>query len=77
MEQEKKKDVIEEKLCPFVSGFLLEPVKDVLGQVQVVKTTNVAPCCKERCKFFNRAEKDCEILLCFTNLRGKNNEQNF
>lgn len=75
MEEIKKEvEVVEPKLCPFISGFCLEPIKTTLGQMQVMKTTNVAPCCEEKCKFYNRAQKDCEILLCFSNLRGKTNE---
>ena len=59
---EKKKDV---KLCPFISGFLIEPAKTALGDMTVAKTTNIAPCIEEKCKFYNPADKDCEILLCF------------
>lgn len=67
--QEVKKEV--KKLCPFISGFLLEPVKDKLsGQMTGVgKSTNISPCIKEHCKFFNKHEQECEILCCFKNLK--------
>ena len=61
--QEKKVEVIEPKLCPFISGFLLEPVKNALGQVSVAKTTNVSPCMDKRCKFYDEEKKDCLIIL--------------
>lgn len=59
----KKVEVIQPKLCPMISGFLVEPIKSPLGQMQVVKTTNVAPCMEEKCKFFNIEKNECEILL--------------
>lgn len=67
----KKVDVIQPKLCPFVSGFLVEPAKTVVGQMQFMKTTNISPCIEDKCKFYNPAQKDCEICLCFKNLRGE------
>lgn len=69
--QESKAEVIQPKLCPFVSGFLVEPAKTVVGQMQFMKTTNISPCIEDKCKFYNPAQKDCEICLCFKNLRGE------
>ena len=66
MENQKEKiEVITPKLCPFISGFVLEPAKSKLGQMSVIKTTNINPCIEENCKFYNVAQKDCEVLLCF------------
>ena len=45
----KKVEVIQPKLCPMISGFLVEPIKSPLGQMQVAKTSNVAPCMEEIC----------------------------
>ena len=67
--QDKKVEVIENQktnnLCPFISGFVIEPAKTRLGDMTVAKTSNIAPCIEEKCKFYNPAQKDCEILLCF------------
>ena len=61
--QEPKVEVIQPMLCPFISGFLIEPVKTPLGQMNVAKTTNVAPCMENKCKFYNEDKKDCKINL--------------
>ena len=37
--QESKAEVIQPKLCPFVSGFLVEPAKTVVGQMQVLQSS--------------------------------------
>lgn len=71
---EEKQEQKQVKLCPFISGFVLEPIQTKL-QAGLIKSTNVAPCIEEKCKFYNPVQKDCEILLCFTNLRGNKNEQ--
>lgn len=50
------------KLCPFISGFLLEPVRDKLGNQVLGKTTTVAPCIADKCMFFNETEQCCKIV---------------
>lgn len=62
-QEQKKVEVIQPKLCPFISGFLLEPAKTVIGQMTVAKTTNVAPCMENKCKFYNDEKKECKINL--------------
>ena len=62
--QEQKVEVIQPKLCPFISGFIVEPVKkNALGQVQFGKTTNVAPCMENSCMFYDGKTKNCGIWL--------------
>lgn len=62
--QEQKVEVIQPKLCPFISGFIVEPVKkNALGQVQFGKTTNVAPCMENSCMFYDEDKKECKINL--------------
>lgn len=62
--QEKVVEVIQPKLCPFISGFVVEPIKkNALGQVQLGKSTNVAPCMENSCMFYNIDKKDCKINL--------------
>lgn len=56
----KEKKVI--KLCPFISGFILEPVKDSLGNQVVGKTTNVSPCMTDKCIFYDSDEEVCGIV---------------
>lgn len=56
----KEKKVI--KLCPFISGFILEPIKDGLGNQVVGKTTNVSPCMLDKCNFYDSDEKACGIV---------------
>ena len=62
-QEQKKVEVIQPKLCPFISGIVVEPVKTSLGQVKIMKTTNVAPCQKEQCIFYNDEKKECKINL--------------
>lgn len=50
------------KLCPFISGFVMEIVKDGLGNQGLGKTTNVAPCIAHKCMFFNDTEQYCKIV---------------
>lgn len=50
------------KLCPFISGFVMEIVKDKLGNQGLGKTTNVAPCIANKCMFFNDTEHYCKIV---------------
>lgn len=62
--QEPKVEVIQPKLCPFISGFVVEPVrKNALGEVQLGKTTNVSPCMENSCMFYNIDKKECKINL--------------
>lgn len=58
-----KVEVIKPKLCPFISGFLVEPVKTALGEIKPAKTTNVNPCIKDNCMFYDVDTKDCLITL--------------
>ena len=72
--QEKQKvEVIQPKLCPLISGFLLEPIKSALGQMQVAKTTNVAPCIEDKCKFYDEQDKDCllKYFIVHKKIEGK------
>lgn len=50
------------KLCPFISGFVMEIVKDSLGNQGLGKTTNVAPCIANKCMFYNDTEYYCKII---------------
>lgn len=61
VKQEVKKEVI--KLCPFISGFVMEIVKDGLGNQGLGKTTNVAPCIKNKCMFYDSNENVCGLVL--------------
>lgn len=74
MEQEKSKEqkqeqkdvkVIQPKCCPFSMGFLLEPVRTVMRDTALAKTTNVAPCMENKCKFYSEQQKECYIVLKF------------
>lgn len=63
VKQDKKVEVIQPKCCPFSIGFLLEPVRTVMRDTALAKTTNVAPCMESKCKFYNDEKKDCKINL--------------
>ena len=63
LEKKEKVEVIQPKLCPLISGFLIEPVKTALGDIKPAKVTNVAPCLKDKCIFFDVDKKDCLITL--------------
>lgn len=69
MEQEKKQEQLKKqepkkvvKLCPFISGFVVEVVKDGLGNQSIGKTTNVSRCITNSCMFYNETEQYCKIL---------------
>ena len=63
--QEIKKEVKQEnvKLCPSISSFLIEVVRDKLGNQGIGKTRNVSPCIENECKFYDENKKDCKINL--------------
>lgn len=63
LEKKEKVEVIQPKLCPLISGFLVEPVKTALGEIKPAKTTNVAPCIKDKCMFYDVDKKVCLIIL--------------
>ena len=70
MEQEKKQEQVKEqepkkvvKLCPFISGFILEGKKTALGEIEVRKTTNVAPCLMNKCTMYDDDRNMCKIVL--------------
>ena len=65
VKQDKKVDVIQPKCCPFSISFLLEPVRTLMKETALAKTTNVAPCMENRCKFYDENKKECYILLKF------------
>ena len=50
------------KLCPFISGFVMEIGKDSLGNQGLVKTNNVSPCIANKCMFFDETEQHCKIV---------------
>ena len=50
------------KLCPFISGFVMEIGKDLLGNQGLVKTNNVSPCIANKCMFYNETEQYCKIV---------------
>jgi len=50
------------KLCPFISGFVVEVVKDSLGNQSLGKTTNVSRCIANSCMFYNATEDYCKIV---------------
>lgn len=50
------------KLCPFISGFVMEIVRDKIGNQGLGKTTNVAPCIANKCMFYNDTEQYCKIV---------------
>lgn len=50
------------KLCPFISGFVMEIVRDKIGNQGLGKTTNVAPCIANKCMFFDETEQHCKIV---------------
>lgn len=50
------------KLCPFISGFLLEPTRISIKENGIIKSTNVAPCIADKCMFFNETEQYCKIV---------------
>lgn len=61
--QEVKQEVKEvTKLCPFISGFLLEMSRISVKENGLFKTTNVAPCLKGKCMFYNATEDYCKIV---------------
>lgn len=67
-EIEKAKEVKKEpkeilKLCPFISGFILEGKKTALGEIEVHKTTNVAPCIMNKCTMYDDDRNMCKIVL--------------
>ena len=68
LEKKDKVEVIQPKLCPLISGFLVEPVKTALGEIKPAKTTNVSPCIQNKCMFYDVDKKDCLIIL---HLRSK------
>ena len=64
-EQKQNQEVKEKKvvkLCPFISGFMLEPTRISMKENGVIKTTNVAPCIQNKCTFFNETEQECKIV---------------
>lgn len=65
VKQDKKVEVIQPKCCPFSMGFLLEPVRTVMRDTALAKTTNVAPCMENKCKFYSEQQKECYIVLKF------------
>lgn len=72
MSEEIKKEIKKEekekvKFCPFISSFLIEVVKDPLGNQGIGKTRNISPCIESECKFYDENKKDCLINL---KLRG-------
>lgn len=64
LEKKEKVEVIQPKLCPLISGFLVEPIKTALGEIKPAKTTNVAPCMKDKCVFFDKKIQEC-LILCY------------
>ena len=50
------------KLCPFISGFVMEIVRDKIGNQGLGKTTNVNPCIAHKCMFYNDTEHYCKIV---------------
>ncbi len=58
-----KVEVIQPKLCPLISGFLIEPIKTALGEIKAGKTTNINPCIQDKCMFYDVVEKKCLIYL--------------
>lgn len=58
------------KLCPFISGFVMEIVKDSLGNQGLGKTTNVAPCIAHKCMFYNDTEHYCKIVKGFDDIHN-------
>lgn len=60
-EEVKKEPKEISKLCPFISGFVMELSKISLKENGLIKTTNVAPCIQHRCMFFNDTEMYCKI----------------
>ena len=51
------------KLCPFISGFVMELSKISLKENGLIKTTNVAPCLKSKCMFYDSNENVCGLVL--------------
>ncbi len=49
------------KCCPFINGTYLMPVQTALGKPQIVKQTDVIPCIKDKCMFYNGM--DCKVNL--------------
>lgn len=69
MSEEIKKEIKKEKvkLCPFINSYLIEVVKDPLGNQVIGKVRNISPCIENECKFYDENKKDCLINL---KLRG-------
>lgn len=61
VKQETKQEI--RKLCPFISGFVMELSQISLKENGLVKTTNVAPCLKDKCTFFAPKNNICGIVL--------------
>ena len=71
-QKQELKEIKQQKLCPLISGFLLEPKeeKDEKGNTKIVfdKTTNMSPCIKDRCVFFDEIESRCKFIIIQENL---------
>lgn len=68
MSEEIKKEIKKEekrkvKLCPFINSYLLEVVKDPLGNQVIGKVRNISPCIENECKFYDENKKDCKLNL--------------
>ena len=56
------------KLCPFISGFVMELSKISLKENGLIKTTNVAPCLKSKCSLYAPNNNVCGIVLAIESL---------
>lgn len=77
MSQEQKQEIkkAEEpkkvlKLCPFISGYVMEIVRDKIGNQGLGKTTNVATCIAHKCMFYNDTEQYCKIVKALDELHN-------